>query len=245
VGSCTTGDSGRETLADLLAHVEAQDVARVEHAFRTAKGGLEIAFRWRDATGARFRGERQAVPFRRVVGVLLEETRSHPQLARANGVRWRGPTPPRLAGLRILVVHDDRDALERTSRLLRDARATVETAKTVEGALARIESGALSLVVSDVRMRGRDGSGLVEALRARERATGRERLRAACVTGPEDATDRARALRAGYDLYLPEPVAPDVLVDELARLSEGARREVPVRGIAYGRAGHALRNGGG
>ena len=107
---------------------------------------------------------------------------------------------PRLDGVRVLVVDDERDARDLVVDLLRELGAEVACAGSAEEALACADRVRPHVVVSDIAMPGEDGHSLVRRLRARHDT------RTIALTAYASADDRARALEAGFDRHLGKPV---------------------------------------
>ncbi len=127
--------------------------------------------------------------------------------------------PPLLQAVRVLVVDDDEDARELLRALLESRGAHVLVASSVADALDMMD-GAPEVVVSDIAMPEADGYALVRTLREREGA-GSRRLPVIAVTAYASASDRARALEAGFDLHFAKPVDLDALANAIDRLRSG------------------------
>jgi PAS domain S-box-containing protein len=123
-----------------------------------------------------------------------------------------------LAGLTVLVVDDEPDALDLLHRMLSDAGALVLLAPDAEAALACIARDRPQVLVSDIGMPGVDGYALLHRVRALGAALGGE-LPAIALTAFARAEDRVRALRAGYRAHLPKPVEPAELVATVATVA--------------------------
>ena len=131
--------------------------------------------------------------------------------------------PPRLRGVRVLVVDDDPDERDFLVALLGAAAADVRSASSTAEALSTLAWWWPSVLLSDIGMQGGDGYTLIRAVRTMPRGHPQQ-LPAAAVTGRVAPEDRDRVLRAGYQAYLAKPVDPDrliVVVADLARLSGG------------------------
>jgi signal transduction histidine kinase/CheY-like chemotaxis protein len=132
-----------------------------------------------------------------------------------------GPDVPAdaLAGMRLLVVDDEPDARELLTAVLQARGATVQTAASVEAALAVVaeSSQALHAVLCDVGMPGRDGYEFARALRALPAEQG-GRLPLLAVTAFARGEDRTRALLAGFNAHLAKPVDGLELVAVVASL---------------------------
>ena len=122
-----------------------------------------------------------------------------------------------LAGLRILLVDDDRDGLAALEIVLADRGAHVEIATDVDGALRRIADLAPDVLLSDVGMPGRDGYALMRELRATEPA-GR-RVPAIALTAFSRKQDIDQALAAGFDAHCAKPLRPLELLRLIARVA--------------------------
>jgi CheY-like chemotaxis protein len=117
----------------------------------------------------------------------------------------------------VLLVEDEPDARELIATILTKAGAAVETAISVDQAMAVIERTPPDVLLSDIGLAGDDGYALIRQVRAREIDT-RRRLPAAAVTAYARQEDRERALDAGFDAYVAKPVDPDVMVATIRTL---------------------------
>ena len=117
---------------------------------------------------------------------------------------------------RVLIVDDDVDSREALGVLLDQAGMNVKIAGSVREALRINDDFSPNVVLSDIAMPGGDGFSLVEALRHRERVTGR-RLTAIAVTALAEPDLRRRALSAGFDACFLKPVAPAAVVSAVVQ----------------------------
>jgi signal transduction histidine kinase len=124
----------------------------------------------------------------------------------------------RLAGLRVLVVDDDTDALELLATLLEWHGADVASATSASRALEEIVGSRPDVVVSDIAMPERDGHDMIRSLRAMPAESG-GRTPALALTAFAGPQDRAAALAAGFDMYASKPVDPAELVVSIASLA--------------------------
>ena len=122
-------------------------------------------------------------------------------------------------GLRVLVVDDDQDARELLAIALEGHGAAVRTAPSAAEGLRHLEQDRFDVLVADIGMPDEDGYSFVRRLRDREHKQQLARLPAIAVTAYGAASDREQAFRAGFDLHLPKPVDPDVLVRAVSRFS--------------------------
>jgi CheY-like chemotaxis protein len=111
--------------------------------------------------------------------------------------------------LRILLVDDNEDASASMADLLTLYGHEVRTAGDGVQALAAAAQFAPQLVLSDIGLPGMDGYELAPALR---RAAGARPMVLAAVTGYGQASDRARAITAGFDHHLIKPLGADALL---------------------------------
>ena len=122
-------------------------------------------------------------------------------------------------GLRVLVVDDDQDARDLLAIALEGHGAAVRTAPSAAEGLRHLEQDRFDVLVADIGMPDEDGYSFVRRLRDREHQQQSARLPAIAVTAYGAASDREQAFRAGFDLHLPKPVDPDVLVRAVSRFS--------------------------
>jgi signal transduction histidine kinase/CheY-like chemotaxis protein len=125
--------------------------------------------------------------------------------------------PAPLQGAQLLVVDDDQDALDMLSMLLGEAGASVRTATSAAEALALLRWIRPHVLLSDLAMPDEDGYSLIRSLRTIERHGGR-RTPAVALTAYVRVQDRARAVDAGFDVFVEKPVDPDELVSVIAGL---------------------------
>lgn len=128
----------------------------------------------------------------------------------ARGAGRGGAQPSR----RILLVDDDTDLLAVSGDILRDAGFDVVTSTDGSAAISALASGRFDAVISDVRMPGLDGLGLLRAVRERD-----PDLPVVLTTSDPSLEGVSEALAHGALHYLIKPVA-------LERLVETARRAV-------------------
>ncbi|CAN5876762.1 hypothetical protein BH18ACI4_BH18ACI4_04660 [soil metagenome] len=122
-----------------------------------------------------------------------------------------------LEDIRVLVVDDDQDSLQILSTILGEQRAKVETAASTAEALELLEWYKPDVLVSDLAMPGEDGYSLIVKLRAMESA---KHTPAVALTAYVRVEDRARALSAGFNMFVEKPVEPNELIAAIANLAE-------------------------
>jgi PAS domain S-box-containing protein len=123
-----------------------------------------------------------------------------------------------LTGITVLAVDDDDDALAMVRDILEAAGAEVTTAKSAEMALAQLRTDRPDVLVADLGMPRVDGFQLIAQVRQNGDAAIRS-VPAAALTAYARSDDRARALRAGFQMHLAKPINPVELVDAVRTLS--------------------------
>ena len=127
------------------------------------------------------------------------------------------PAPPRLDGLRVLVIDDEVDALELVRHVLRTQGAEVHGAGSAKEALDAFTRVRPDVVVSDIGMPGEDGYSLIRRIRAMPADAG-GRTPAVALTAYAREEDAQRAFSAGYQMHVTKPVEPDRLATVVANL---------------------------
>lgn len=115
---------------------------------------------------------------------------------------------PAGAGMRILVVDDNRDAADTCAMVLELSGHRVQTAYTAATALVRGATFRPQALVLDIGLPDLDGYQLAQRVRASD--WGRDATLIA-VTGWGQDEDRLRALTAGFDHHLTKPIAAEQL----------------------------------
>jgi PAS domain S-box-containing protein len=128
-----------------------------------------------------------------------------------------------LAGMKIVVVEDDREAREVLVMILGERGATVVAASDYAQGLECIEEFRPDILVSDIGMAGNDGYALVRDVRRRESA-GTARLPAIALTAFARARDRELAIEAGFDAHCAKPLDIGELVATVLRLARSRAR---------------------
>ena len=118
-----------------------------------------------------------------------------------------------IAGLAIVLVDDQPDALEMTRLLLEARGAHVRTAPSARHALQALRDSRPDVLIADIGMPGEDGYWLVEQVRADSTLAD---LPAVALTAYARAEDRARALEAGFQAHLTKPLDADALTSAVA-----------------------------
>ncbi|HYB71110.1 MAG TPA: ATP-binding protein [Candidatus Bathyarchaeia archaeon] len=131
-----------------------------------------------------------------------------------------GAPPAPLHDVDVLVVDDDRDALDTLAVSLTAAGARVRTAASASEGLVLMRWLRPDVVVSDLAMPEEDGYAFMHGVRALEREDGRRRVPAIALSAYVRVQDRARAVAAGFDLFVEKPVDPVELISVIVGVSE-------------------------
>ena|SRR5687768_881250 len=123
-----------------------------------------------------------------------------------------------LHDVQILVVEDDPDTQELLKTVLRRHGANVKTVASSTNALAEIGSSKPDVIISDIGMAGENGYELIRKIRSMDPDNG-GRIPAIALTAYAGATDRRRALLAGFQTHLAKPVEPDDLLAVILSLT--------------------------
>ena len=115
-------------------------------------------------------------------------------------------------GARILVVDDDADMLRLLSLRLNGAGYDVVAVTSAEAALAQLDMARPQLVLSDVRLPGRDGLALFDEVRARHPS-----LPVILLTAHGTIPDAVEATSRGVFTYLTKPYDGKELLEKIAQ----------------------------
>jgi PAS domain S-box-containing protein len=221
-----TGAVARLTVADTGLGIEPDVLPHIFETFRQADGtstrrhgglglGLAIVRHLVHAHGGqveahsdgRDRGSAFVVmlPVLAVRGDAAEPEREH------------GAPPPRLDGVRVLIVDDQADARELVATLLSERGAQVLLATSAAEALETLRTTFVDVLLSDLGMPDVNGFELIQRVREQERAHG-GRLPAVALTAYAGQDDRDRALAAGFQAHVTKPIMPEDLVEVVARV---------------------------
>ena len=119
-----------------------------------------------------------------------------------------------LEGIKVLVVDDEPDARALVKRILVGCHAEVETAGSMNEALALLETFQPDVLLSDIGMPEHDGYELIREVRAR--GWNARRLPAVAFTAFARPEDRRRSLLAGFQIHVSKPVDPEELIAVVA-----------------------------
>jgi CheY-like chemotaxis protein len=133
--------------------------------------------------------------------------------------------PPRITGLRVLLVDDEADAREALMGILEHYGATVRSASSASEALVALKGDRFDVLLADIGMPGADGYDLIQEVRRLDSAPVAH-IPAMAVTAFASDADRRHVLDAGFQMHLAKPVDPVALVAAVATLG---RSEVSIR----------------
>jgi PAS domain S-box-containing protein len=123
--------------------------------------------------------------------------------------------PRRLfAGLKVLAVDDEADALELINILLTGRGAKVFTTDSVDEALKIFDKENPDVLISDIGMPLKDGYDLIRAVQERTKKQNRP-FPAIALTAYARKEDRRRTLDAGFQAYLRKPVKLTELIEKI------------------------------
>jgi len=185
------------------------------------RAGAPVTSNTVDVTSA---GENQGATFRVHLPVMIVHPekgtarREHPRTERREALRKLED----LAGVRVLAIDDEPDALMLLRVVLETAGAEVSTFRSPVAALDRIAEEKPDVLVIDLGMPEMDGFELITRIRNSSNPYLRD-VPAAALTAFARSEDRTRALRSGFELHLAKPVDPAELVASVARLARRAR----------------------
>ena len=120
----------------------------------------------------------------------------------------------------VLVVDDNRSAADALAAVLRREGHRAEAVYSGEQAVQRLDVGGIEVVLTDLKMDGLDGLGVLAHARAMERPP-----EVLVLTGFGSVGDAVEAMRLGARDFLTKPVSPSAILEALAGLGD---RDLPV-----------------
>jgi CheY-like chemotaxis protein len=148
----------------------------------------------------------------------LAAPREHPRTERLQPLNRLGD----LAGIRVMAVDDEPDALVLLRVVLEAAGAEVTTVSSPHELLAQVASVKPHALVIDLGMPGMDGFEVISRIR-QSADPGVRDTPAAALTAFARSEDRTKALRSGFEMHLSKPVDPGELVASVATLVRRVR----------------------
>jgi PAS domain S-box-containing protein len=126
-----------------------------------------------------------------------------------------------LAGIRVLIVDDNRDGADSMALLLESMGSTVRVAYDGLAGLAEVSEFLPDVVLLDIGMPVMDG---YETCRQIRKLSLNLRPAVVALTGWGQEQDKKAARQAGFDAHLTKPADPAKLEDTIRTLSQGARQ---------------------
>jgi len=166
---------------------------------------------------AKSAGEGQGATFRLMLPFPASIHRSyaevHPHSIPDRTMEWKTPD---LAGRKILVVDDDKDAAELIAHILGEAGAETVRTYSAKDALKYLGNEPFAAVVSDVGMPEMDGFQFIREIRGS--AGPESRVPAVALTAFGRSEDRRNAMVSGFDVFLSKPIDTAELIATVARI---------------------------
>ena len=119
----------------------------------------------------------------------------------------------------MLIVDDDKDSLQILTAMLTEYGSIVRSAASAAEAVEVLQWFKPDVLVSDLAMPGEDGYSLITKMRELDAGRGHQ-TPAVALTAYVRVEDRARALAAGFNLFVPKPVELSELIIAIANLAE-------------------------
>uniref|UniRef100_UPI002FCB3B06 sigma-54-dependent transcriptional regulator n=1 Tax=Bosea sp. (in: a-proteobacteria) TaxID=1871050 RepID=UPI002FCB3B06 len=130
---------------------------------------------------------------------------------------------------KIVLVDDDAEVLEAWRLTLELDGFEVIAKRTGDAALAHLNRDSSAVLVSDVRMPGRDGFGLLAAVTAID-----AEIPVVLITGHADVPMAVKAIRDGAWDFVEKPADPVLLIETVRRASEYRRLIIENRSLRAG-----------
>ena len=161
--------------------------------------------------------------------VTMPIATDHQEIAPQNGraaSHGNGDLPPRLDGLRVLVVEDEPDTRDAVCLLLSRAGARAVGVGSAAEALVALDGARPDVLVCDIGLPGEDGYSLIRRIRA-VTDDGKPFIPAVALTAYAHERDRARAHREGFQTHIVKPVDPAEFLRVLAYTVAGGQGASP------------------
>jgi DNA-binding response OmpR family regulator len=126
----------------------------------------------------------------------------------------------------ILVVDDDADICEAVRSALEEAGGTVILAHSVDGAFETYRQAPPHAVIADIRLGKSDGYALIKAIRQTD-SEYRGFTPVIAMTSFASPDDKARALAAGFNAFIPKPFDSQSVVAVVANLLKSPDNVAP------------------
>ena len=223
----TVSDTGAGIRSDFLPYVFERFRQADSSSTRTTGGlglGLAIVKHIVEMHGgtveAASQGEQQGASFQvRLPAMIVHGGRASAGTDRHPRTEVQAPLPELggLAGIHVLAIDDDADALSLLRVVLESAGAEVTAMSSPVLALERVGALRPDVLLVDVGMPEMDGYEFMKTLRSVDDSYVR-RIPSAALTAFARAADRTMALRSGFEMHLAKPLDPGELVASVATL---------------------------
>ena len=216
-------DTGPGIARDLLPHIF-DPFHQGENAWRVGGLGLGLAIVRHivelhgGSVGAESAGEGRGATFVVELPAMEDEFKALPTSSTLPGVA-HGPSPAliSLAGISVLVVDDQADARELLTTILHHAGATAAAVSSAAEALDALHRHPVDVLVSDIGLPEEDGCSFIRKVRQLGPTQGGT-IPAIAVTADARAETHARALAAGFQVYIAKPIDPAKLTGVIAEV---------------------------
>jgi signal transduction histidine kinase/ActR/RegA family two-component response regulator len=132
---------------------------------------------------------------------------------------------PRLDGVRVLVVDDEKDARDLIGRALSESGAEITLADSSQEAFEILEHNSIDVLLADIAMPGEDGYSLIRRIRSSDSSV--RSIPAAAVTAHALDDERSKALAAGFHRHVAKPIEPFEIVRLVRQLAHDKWTGVP------------------
>lgn len=141
-----------------------------------------------------------------------QETRGNEQ-----GHLLEVPATSPLHNVQVFVVDDDEDTRGFLRFLLQNAGAIVTTAASASETLSKLTSFQPAVLLCDISMPDMDGYTLMHKIRT-QLPQPQAHIPAIALTAHAGPSTQEQAVAAGFQKYVPKPIEPDTLIQEIVRL---------------------------
>jgi CheY-like chemotaxis protein len=125
----------------------------------------------------------------------------------------------RLENVKIVVVDDQEDARTAVGRYLASLGADVHTSAEVDSALSLLKILQPDLLITDIRLPGKDGFELLRTVRSLDQPSIRD-VPIVAMTALSEEIHQVKEFVPGFDRVLRKPFTPDALMRVIAELLE-------------------------
>lgn len=127
---------------------------------------------------------------------------------------------PALKGIKIVVVDDEEDSRLLLKEILAQSGAEVTMCASVVETLEAIRAVKPHILISDIGMPEEDGYSLIRKVRKMDI----ERIPAIALTAYTRTEDRVKALKSGFQMFIPKPLEPAELIAAVGSLAKMSKR---------------------